>query len=78
MAILLIDVDISHRHVMWSHVLQGSAVLYVDKRHQSTIRPTVVSSGYHHGFPAEFAFLGIYIYHPIHACVQNAATYIYS
>ncbi len=46
---------------LWQHCnshVQGCAVLYVDRAHQSVIRPLVVSWGFGCGFSAEFGWTG--------------------
>eukprot|EP01120_Amphizonella_sp_Union-15-10_P002702 TRINITY_DN13003_c0_g1_i1.p1 TRINITY_DN13003_c0_g1~~TRINITY_DN13003_c0_g1_i1.p1 ORF type:complete len:421 (-),score=53.81 TRINITY_DN13003_c0_g1_i1:105-1367(-) len=42
----------------WVYSSMGSAFLWVDKKHQSKIHPTVISHGYGHGYNSEFLFSG--------------------
>lgn len=42
-------------------VLQGCGALYVDKKHQSSIRCLTVSGGFGRGFTPEFIFRGIVV-----------------
>ncbi|KAG0340979.1 hypothetical protein BG004_006203 [Podila humilis] len=44
--------------VKWLFSVRGSAVLYVNKKHQHLIHPTIITAEYQKGFDTEFAWMG--------------------
>ncbi|KAF9419560.1 hypothetical protein BGZ94_009371 [Podila epigama] len=67
------DFFISNCH-KWLFSVRGSAVLYVNKRHQHQIHPTSISGDYNTGFEAEFSWLGTQDYSSIMS-IEGALEY---